>query len=83
MPEHSLLHARLPPEAMHALQGALDDGLGAGNTPLLDLRNTVPDSGFTDITHVNAEGRMIVSQLLAARINQSMPQGRPPLMRQH
>ena len=80
MPEHSLLRARLPAEAMRALHAGLDDAFGANSPPLLDLRNAVPDSGFSDISHVNAEGRMMVSRMLAERINQSLPRGLPPLM---
>ena len=80
MPEHSLLRARLPAEAMRALRAGLDNGFGANSPPLLDLRDAVPDSGFTDISHVNAAGRTIISRLLAARVNQALPQGGAPLM---
>lgn len=80
MPEHSLLRARLPPEAMRALRAALNEAFGADSPPLLDLRDAVPDSGFTDISHVNAEGRLIISRLLAARVNQALPQAGAPLV---
>ena len=80
MPEHSLLRARLPAEAMRALHAGLDNAFGADIPPLLDLRDVVPDSGFTDISHVNAEGRKIVSQLIADRVTQALPQGGAPLM---
>ena len=70
MPEHSSLRERMPPEAMDALLGPLDRAFGDGSPSIVDLRDSVPDSGFTDISHLNDEGRATFSPLLAEAIRQ-------------
>ncbi len=70
MPEHSSLRERIPPEAMDALLGPLDREFGDGSPSIVDLRESVSDSGFTDISHLNDEGRAYFSPLLAEAIRQ-------------
>lgn len=80
MPERSELRARIPPDGMAAIRRGLQEGFGADAPPLLDLRDAVPDDGFTDLTHVNSQGRRIVSRLLGGRVAEVLPAGRAPLM---
>jgi hypothetical protein len=82
MPEHSALRSRIPEDGVKALQLALHEAFGTNAPPLIDLRGIVPDSGFTDVTHVNDEGRKIVSEALAAKITAALPIGKRPLMLQ-
>ena len=55
MPEHSRLRAEIPDApAMSLLTRAVPDGEAI---QIVDLRSAVPDSGFKDISHMNASGR--------------------------
>lgn len=80
LPERSELRARIPDEGVQELLRGLREGFGAGAPQVINLRDAVPDSGFTDLTHVNAEGRGIFSRILAARIAEALPKNRRPLM---
>ena len=72
MPEHSSLRDRIPPEAMDALLGPLDREFGDEAPSIVDLRDSVADSGFTDISHLNDQGRASFSPLLAEAIRREL-----------
>lgn len=57
MPEHSFLRNRIPAVALEMLIATLDTELGGRAPDLIDLRASVADSGFLDISHMNALGR--------------------------
>lgn len=64
MPEPSDLRARYAPGAREAF----DALLAAQGVDTLDLFAAVPDSGFYDQAHVNAEGRAVATARLAAHL---------------
>ncbi len=68
MPEHSKLRARIPPAALDTLLRPLTQALGGATPEIVDMRTTVPDSGFTDISHMNSVGRRLFSPLLSGVI---------------
>jgi len=72
MPEHSKLRQRIPPEAMDALLDPLHEAFGDRLPSLIQLRDSIPDSGFADISHLNEAGRVRFSPLLAAAIRQNL-----------
>lgn len=69
MPEHSLLRARIPVTAMDALLEPLDLRFGVNMPAVVDLRDSIPDSGFKDISHLNQEGRKLFGEDFAAAIS--------------
>jgi hypothetical protein len=82
MPEHSAMRANIPPEAVQAVEQSLKNAFGDQAPAIVNLRDAVPDTGFTDVTHVNNEGRRAVSERLAPRIVEALPKGQRPLMLQ-
>jgi len=68
MPEHSSLRERVPPEALATLYAALAQAFGERAPPVIDLRDASPDGDFTDISHLNADGRRALGPVLAAAL---------------
>lgn len=69
MPEHSTLRARIPDAALKRIDEQLADSfVDSEPVATLDMRSTVPDSGFKDISHLNERGRAAFSSLLAERL---------------
>ncbi|HZE91597.1 MAG TPA: hypothetical protein VE029_07820 [Rhizobacter sp.] len=81
MPEYSLFRDRLPKQGADALRAGLQEAFGAEAPLIIDLRDAVPDSGFTNLAHVNQEGRAIVSQRLGGNIAKILQPKQVPLMR--
>ena len=81
-PEHSTLRQRVPPEAMAALLDPLTRRFAQDIPPIIDVRDAIPDSGFTDISHLNDAGRALFTPLLAEMIHRHVP-SHPPLMGRH
>ncbi|HTW94895.1 MAG TPA: hypothetical protein VMD30_08895 [Tepidisphaeraceae bacterium] len=79
MPEDSLLRDRLPPDSVSELVSSLKS-IRPNPPPVVNLRTAIGDPDFTDISHVNNDGRAAVSGMLAKIINQYLPQKQPPLM---
>ncbi|MGD0464562.1 MAG: hypothetical protein ABSB74_18910 [Tepidisphaeraceae bacterium] len=79
MPEHSELRRRVPPIAMERLLASLREGLGGNAPPVVNFRDALDDDGFSDISHLNVNGRAAFSRLLASRIAGFLPD-RTPLM---
>jgi hypothetical protein len=61
MPEHAELRRRSPAVALSAVRTVL---ASAGNPPVLDLREALPDSALFDYAHANATGRAMLSAVL-------------------
>jgi hypothetical protein len=80
MPEYSLFRERLPKESVEALRNGLQEAFGADAPVIVDLRDAIPDSGFTNLAHVNQQGRAMVSKLLAVEVTKVLPQDKKPLM---
>jgi hypothetical protein len=80
MPEYSELRRRVPAIARRMLRTGLRLGLGENAPPILDLRSALDDGSFSDISHMNSEGRTAFSRLLAPKIVAYLPTNRPPLM---
>ena len=80
MPEYSQLRSQIPAIAVTQLETQLKAGLSASAPPILNLRDALPDDDFTDIAHVNPEGREAFTKLLAAKVAEYLPRSRPPLM---
>lgn len=72
MPEHSELRRRIPPEGLALLHDALEKAFGEEAPTLVDLRDALDDSEFTDISHVNNKGRPQLNRLLAEAIRESI-----------
>ena len=72
MPEHSRLRARVPVVAMRTLTDPLSREFGNQAPAIVDLRDTIPDSGFLDISHMNSDGRTLFSPQLAGAIAQQL-----------
>jgi hypothetical protein len=72
MPEHSRLRARIPDVAMRTLTDPFRRELGEQAPAIIDLRDTIPDSGFLDISHMNNDGRTLFSPQLADAIAQQL-----------
>jgi hypothetical protein len=65
MPEHSELRLRIPEEASAYLRRALVGAFGDSSPTILDYRASIPDSSFSDYSHLNDQGRRQFSRLLA------------------
>ncbi|HEY1922412.1 MAG TPA: hypothetical protein VGG44_06575 [Tepidisphaeraceae bacterium] len=78
MPEYSELRDRVPPIAMQRLLASLQK-LGGSAPAVVNFRNALGDDDFSDISHVNVNGRADFSRLLAAKIVEFLPH-HPPLM---
>jgi hypothetical protein len=61
MPEHTALRRRSPAAALSGVRTVL---ASAGNPPVLDLRDALPDSALFDYAHANAAGRALLSASL-------------------
>lgn len=72
MPEHSILRVNIPTTAMHTLTAPLRHTFGKQSPAIVDMRDDVPDTGFTDISHMNREGRRLFSSLLANVITEHL-----------
>ncbi len=68
MPEHSRLRARLPEVLTATLVAPLAERFGEQAPTIVDLRYSVPDSGFKDISHMNPAGRRHFGPLLGGAI---------------
>ncbi len=69
MPEHSMLRASIPATGLARISEQLAAGFSETDpVEMLDMRNTVPDSGFKDISHLNDFGRSVFSSQLAERL---------------
>jgi hypothetical protein len=64
VPEESRIRKYRPLEAMAVLRTSLASAFGAGAPAVLDFRDAVADDKFTDVQHVNTEGREIVTERL-------------------
>jgi hypothetical protein len=73
MPEHSLLRSRIPDAALDSLKLPLGRQFNTGTPALIDLRDSIPDSGFTDISHMNQDGRDAFSSGFARIIAEQLP----------
>lgn len=73
MPEHSSLRAKIPDEIVETLSDPLEHAFGSAKPPILDFRAAVPDSGFGDISHMNENGRVSFSAILADFIEHHRP----------
>jgi hypothetical protein len=62
------------------LRNGLQEAFGADAPVIVDLRDAIPDSGFTNLAHVNQQGRAMVSKLLAVEVTKVLPQDKKPLM---
>jgi hypothetical protein len=78
MPEYSELRLRVPPIALERLLASLQQ-LGNNAPAVVNFRDALSDDDFSDISHVNVNGRADFSRLMAARIVGLLPH-RPPLM---
>lgn len=65
MPEHSTLQRRIPQEARALMEARLRQAFPETGLHLLDFRRSVDDSGFVDLAHLNQEGSLEFSRLLA------------------
>ena len=71
MPEHSSLYRKIPEQALQTLIGALTQHLQNDEIPLiLNYRQSIPDEGFTDISHLNKNGRETFTILLNELLGQ-------------
>jgi hypothetical protein len=77
MPHHSTMQRRIPAEAIDAVNGPLRAAFGKDAPVVLDFQNSVPDSGFVDLSHLNAEGRSEFSRLFAQSLKGHLPAGQP------
>lgn len=74
MPEHSRLRQRIPADAMNLLVAEPEQGYGQVALPIVDMRDSIPDSGFKDISHMNEQGRLMYAPLLADVISRQLTQ---------
>ena len=81
MPEYSALKERVPREGLELLRAGLDRGFGESTLAVFNLRATIDDGEFVDISHLNTRGRTTFSRLLAEMIEKNVPQ-QPPLTSQ-
>jgi hypothetical protein len=81
MPDHPTLSRRIPVEALGALRRRLTQSLSASAPAVLDFRNTVDETGFVDLSHLNQTGRRAFSAVFARQLRDELPT-RPSLMRQ-
>ncbi|MAX24727.1 MAG: hypothetical protein CMJ19_09515 [Phycisphaeraceae bacterium] len=65
MPEHSRLRASVPEVAMQRLKTDLDQTFGDAAPEIVDMRDSLADDNFSDISHTNSAGRMQYSKLIA------------------
>jgi hypothetical protein len=65
MPEFSKLRASVPAVAMERLKADLQDHFGDHAPQIVDMRNSLSDDLFSDISHTNSNGRMAYSKLIA------------------
>jgi hypothetical protein len=70
MPEHSMLREQIPREGLSLVE-RLAKRLGVA---LHDLRASVDDQGFSDISHLNDLGRSDLAPLLGAIVAGSLAQ---------
>ena len=69
MPEHTSLYQRVPSHALQIVVDQLRRRRSSGTLPrIVDMRQSIPDSGFNDISHMNQEGREMFTNLLDALI---------------
>jgi hypothetical protein len=66
------LRARIPDVAIRTLTDPFSRELGDQAPAIIDLRDTIPDSGFLDISHMNKHGRTLFSPQLADAIAQQL-----------
>jgi hypothetical protein len=78
MPENSRLRKRMPAGILDAVTTPLQQAFGTDMPPLLDLRDSVEDEGFVDLTHLNQTGAARCGRLIGAKIRDFLPH-RPPL----
>ena len=72
MPEHSRLRERIPGVAIRLLEDALSTHFGSQAPPIVNLQASVLDSGFSDISHMNEQGRRLFSPQFGAVIDDLM-----------
>jgi hypothetical protein len=65
VPESPAYRAKLPPDNAFHLEHTLCDVLGEAAPVVLDFRASAPDEDFRDVNHLNAEGRIRMTQRLA------------------
>ncbi len=71
MPEHSSLYRKIPEQALQTLIGELTQHLQNDEIPLiLNYRQSIPDEGFADISHLNKNGREAFTILLNELLGQ-------------
>jgi len=79
MPEHSRLRVRIPDAAMRLLVDSLSMIYGNQGPTITDLRDSVPDSGFKDISHMNNDGRRLFNPILGNAIDAQLTNIGEPL----
>jgi hypothetical protein len=71
MPDHSRSRRETPPEANRTLTTLLNRHFGENGPEVLWLNASMPDDRFTDIVHLDSEGRRMFSKKLAEALNAS------------
>lgn len=79
MPENSRMRKRMPPNIREVVAQPLRQAFGEDMPPVLDLRDTVEDEGFVDLTHLNQRGSAKCGRLIGSKIHTYLP-SHPPLM---
>jgi hypothetical protein len=73
MPESSRIHQRIPTEALEIMQSHLRRRFSERPPHVLDYRNSIKDSGFVDLGHLNREGSLEFSRILATDLVDLLP----------
>ena len=69
MPEHSAVYNRIPFTAYEYLVARLSGDLGNDAPEVWNFVKSVPDDLFADYIHVNDDGRLLFSKILAEKLH--------------
>ncbi len=67
-PETERRRRSVPPEALLTFESCLRDAFGATAPPILNLRDSMPDEDFSDLSHLDPKGSAAFSKKLAVAL---------------
>jgi hypothetical protein len=80
MPEHSTLSGQIPTEALQLFETRLNNASPDGAPPILDFRQSLDDSQFVDLVHLNKGGSARFSRTLGERVRRYLSTTKPEVL---